>query len=162
MSEPPQLLDGTPRRDTLSVLRCALLVIVLTGFIGTGIELILLEHTDGFWQWLPVAQIGLALIILAWFAVERGARSLNAFRGMMVLFLVSGAVGLALHYKGNVEFELEMSPALHGWELFKKAMMGATPALAPGTMFQLGLVGLAWTFRHPTLGRRRDLTSVTE
>lgn len=51
--------------------------------------------------------------------------------------------------QGNVEFELEMYPDLSGWKLFRDSMMGATPALAPGAMVQIGLVGLAWTFRHP-------------
>jgi hypothetical protein len=40
---------------------------------------------------------------------------------------------------------------LAGWELFKEAMTGATPALAPGAMVQLGLIGLAWSYRHPAL-----------
>ena len=30
-------------------------------------------------------------------------------------------------------------------------LTGATPALAPGAMVQLGLIGLAYTFRHPAL-----------
>jgi hypothetical protein len=67
----------------------------------------------------------------------------------MVLSLASGFVGLLLHYRGNVEFELEMYPDLAGWKLFKDSMMGATPSLAPGAMMQIGLIGLAWTFRHP-------------
>jgi hypothetical protein len=72
----------------------------------------------------------------------------------MVLSLVSGVLGAWLHYRGNVEFELEMEPALRGLTLFWRAMRGATPALAPGTMIQLGLVGLAYTFRHPALAPR--------
>ena len=64
---------------------------------------------------------------------------------------------LALHYRGNAEFELEMMPALGGLDLFWKSMQGATPALAPGAMVQIGLVGLAYCFRHPLLsGSRRD------
>ena len=71
----------------------------------------------------------------------------------MLGFLVSGVIGVWLHYKGNMEFEIEMVPSLAGLELFLKASHGAFPALAPGTMIQLGLLGLAYTFRHPALGQ---------
>jgi hypothetical protein len=67
----------------------------------------------------------------------------------MAAFLVSGVLGTWYHYTGNVEFELERTPELGGWALFQAAMGGATPALAPGTMIQLGLIGLLFTFRHP-------------
>jgi len=43
---------------------------------------------------------------------------------------------------------------MEGFELFKESMMGATPALAPGMMAHLGLLGLALTYRHPLLARR--------
>ena len=76
----------------------------------------------------------------------------------MVLCVVSGFLGVLLHYRGNVEFELEMYPDLSGWKLLKESMMGATPALAPGAMIQVGLVGLAWTFRHPALQGKQEGT----
>ena len=130
-------------------LRTLLLLTLLVSLVGTLIELLLLEHFEDAWQWAPIALLGAALVTLGWHALERGATSLNVLRGLMVLCMVSGLVGLLLHYRGNVEFELEMYPDLAGWKLFKDAMMGATPALAPGAMLQIGLVGLAWTFRHP-------------
>jgi hypothetical protein len=45
---------------------------------------------------------------------------------------------------------------MKGLELFWEAMKGATPSLAPGVMAQLGLLGLACTYRHPLLRARRD------
>ena len=38
-----------------------------------------------------------------------------------------------------------------GWELVLESLTGALPALAPGTMIYLGLLGWAATFRHPLL-----------
>jgi len=73
----------------------------------------------------------------------------------MLLFVLSGAFGVLLHYQGNVEFELEMYPTTAGFQLFRKAMTGATPALAPGAMAMLGLVGLAYTIGHPSVSRTR-------
>jgi hypothetical protein len=69
----------------------------------------------------------------------------------MILQVVTGLAGLALHYKGNVEFELERDESLRGLKLFWEAIRGATPTLAPGALAQLGLVGLAFTYRHPAL-----------
>jgi hypothetical protein len=50
-----------------------------------------------------------------------------------------------------VEFELEMYPSMRGFELVAKTMTGATPVLAPGTMALLGLIGLSYTYKHPSL-----------
>ncbi|MFB3131882.1 MAG: hypothetical protein ACE10K_05095, partial [Rhodothermales bacterium] len=57
------------------------------------------------------------------------------------------------------EFELEMYPTLKGLELFWESIKGATPALAPGTMIQLGLLGWAYTYRHPALIKSIEKTS---
>lgn len=141
------------RADTLGFIRTVLLAALVLGLLGTLIELFLLEHTEDVWQWAPIGLMAAALLVLAWFALSRGPASLRAFRWLMVLFVASGLVGVWLHFKGNVEFELEMYPDLSGLELFKDAMMGATPSLAPGTMIQLGMIGLAWAFRHPA-GRK--------
>ena len=61
---------------------------------------------------------------------------------------------MVLHFQVNIEFQLEMDPALsRHWRSFQKAILAKTPpALAPGAMIQLGLIGLAYTFRHPALG----------
>ena len=95
-------------------------------------------------------------LVLGWIAqAAMGSPATVRFmQGMMGLCIVAGVVGVWFHYSGNTEFELEMYPTMAGWELFKESMMGATPALAPGAMVQLGLIGLAWSFRHPALERR--------
>jgi hypothetical protein len=46
-----------------------------------------------------------------------------------------------------------MNPSAAGTDLIWESLTGAMPALAPGTMFQLGLVGLLYTYGHPGLGR---------
>ena len=137
-------------------LRKLLLFTLIVSVVGTLIELLLLEHFEDAWQWAPIALLGASLLTLVGYALERGPKSLTVLRGLMVLCMVSGLLGLILHFRGNVEFELEMYPDLAGWKLFKDAMMGATPALAPGAMLQIGLVGLAWTFRHPAYKTTTD------
>lgn len=140
-------------RDPLRTPRRFFMAIFLFCLVGTGGELLLLEHFKEFSQKVPLALIGLSLVVLVVHAFVRRAASLRLFQGMMILFFIGGAAGLLLHYRGNVEFELERHPGAAGFELFIKALMGATPALAPGTMMQLGLLGLAYTYRHPLLAR---------
>jgi hypothetical protein len=135
-------------------LRAFLLAILLLGIIGTGIELILLEHTEDRLQWIPLILLGIGAVITSLVLVVPRAVTIHALRAVMAAFIVAGVAGVILHYRGNVEFELEMYPAMRGLELFRSSMKGATPALAPGTMAQLGLLGLACTYRHPRLRGR--------
>ena len=129
--------------------RGALLGLFVLGAGGTGVELLLLGHTEDFWQWVPLVLMAASLVTLACRVSARGPRSLRLFQGTMILFVLSGGVGLWLHYHGNAEFELEMYPALRGFELFRESVTGATPTLAPGTMLELGLVGLLYNVSPP-------------
>ena len=140
-------------------LRRAILVVLIFGLMGTGTELLLMGHTEDAWQVIPLLLIGLSLATLVWHLIAPARASLHLMRGIMFLCLVSGALGSLLHYQGNTEFELEMSPGLSGFALFKEAISGASPALAPGTMILLGLLGLIYTLGHPALSA--DHTSTT-
>jgi hypothetical protein len=141
---------------TFQRVRLLLMVTLVLGVTGVGAELLLLEHTDGFKQLVPVTLLALGLMVLLWHAVSRRAASVRAIQITMALFVASGFIGMLWHYQGNMEFELETYPSISGLALFKEAMMGATPALAPGTMIQLGLIGLAYTYRHPLLVHPAD------
>jgi hypothetical protein len=139
-------------RSTLEVIRGWLLIVLVVGVVGTEAELLLLKHTDGWWQLAPVALIGVSFLALGWYAIARNAASIRALQIVMLLFLVSGGAGTIQHFLGNVAYERESNPSLSGVELYKGALMGTTPSLAPGTMIQLGLIGLLFTYRHPRLG----------
>ena len=145
--------------DAIAILRGCVLIILLLGLLGTGAELLLLEHIEGYWQKVPLVLITLSLATLALQAAIRRVASVRIFQATMLLVMASGVAGLVLHYRGNVEFELEMHPTNAGWPLFWQALKGATPALAPGMMIQLGLLGLAWTFRHPLLAAANSRTT---
>jgi DNA uptake protein ComE-like DNA-binding protein len=132
-----------------------LLIILVIGLVGTGAELLLLEHYEDPWQFAPFVLIGLALATLGSHAVSRGAASVRALQAVMALCVVGGAAGVLLHYRGNAEFELEMYPEIRGFELFTRSITGATPALAPGTLALLGLIGLVYTQGHPRLNASR-------
>ena len=136
---------------TVTVFRQALLVLLVVGNIGTIVELVLLKHTDGAWQLFPLVLGVLTLLVLAWFGVSRSAASLRTLQGIMLVMLLSGAIGVVQHFRGNVVYASESNPSLSGRELYLEAIRGSTPTLAPGVMAQLALIGLAFTFRHPRL-----------
>ena len=137
-------------RDTLSRLRRILLAVFLVGLIGTGTDLVLLEHYEDQLQFIPLILLGLGLVVLAWHVIHRGRASVRALQLFMFLFVIAGLVGLVLHYVGSMEFQLEVNPDLSGLELFLKAIRAkAPPALGPGAMIYLGLLGLAYAYRYP-------------
>ena len=138
---------------TLGILRGTLLVILVMGLVGVLAELFLLEHTEEPWQRLPIFMILASLIVLGWHGIDRGPVPLRAFQLVMTLFVVTGVLGVVLHLKGNIEFELEMQPTLRGTTLLWQTLKGATPTLAPGTMVLLGLIGLVYSYHHPGLRR---------
>ena len=144
-------------------LRKMLLAVFLLGALGTGIELVLLEHYAEIFQLVPLAMILAAIVVLAMWFVSGAPAVLRVFQVSMFLFLLAGVVGIYLHYNSNVEFELEMDPSATGWPLIWASLTGAMPALAPGTMVQLGLVGLLYAYRHPAFaGSRINHTGSSE
>lgn len=122
--------------------------ILVLGLTGTGVELLLLEHYEDSWQLVPLVLISLALAALAWHGRRGRAASARAIRVTMVSFLIVGAVGVGLHFRGAAAFQLEIDATQNWWELSKKVMRAkAPPVLAPGIMVQLGLLGLAYGWR---------------
>lgn len=136
--------------------RRILLAILILGVVGITVELLLLGHVEDFNQLIPLALAGATLMLSLVVSVKPTVATVRIFQVLMTLLIVSGAVGMYLHFQVNMEFQLEMDPALKGMPLFRKAILAkAPPALAPGAMTQLGLIGLAYSFRHPALGPGR-------
>jgi hypothetical protein len=142
---------AAPEAATLARLRRGLLALLALGVLGTIAELCLLEHWED-WQRTPLVLLGAGVLALLLHALRPGKTSVRALQALSALFVAGGLVGIWLHYDGNVEFELEMYPTRKGLVLFWEAIRGATPALAPGALSLLGLVGLAATWGHPLLG----------
>jgi hypothetical protein len=140
----------------LARLRRFLLILLLLGLAGIGAELVALAHYEDSWQLVPLALIALAFVVIGWHVFDGGPATIRMLRIVMVMFVAAGLMGIVLHYRGNLEFQLEMDPSQSHWTLFSKIIRAqAPPALAPGAMAQLGLLGLAYAFRHPALARKR-------
>ncbi|MEX2272194.1 MAG: hypothetical protein WD690_12010 [Vicinamibacterales bacterium] len=132
-------------------MRRMLFLVLLAGIAGTGAELLLTSHTADVWQKLPVALLGAAVPIVVVVALNPARVTVAVMRGVMVLFMAAGALGMYLHYDSNAEFAVELDPALSGFALFAEALTRPTPPpLAPGTMIMLGLLGLVCCYRIDT------------
>ena len=138
-------------------LRQMILALVFIGTIGLILELVLQKHFDSATQWIPIVALGVGLATTGAVARNPKHHTMRAFVITMIVFVAAGVLGLVLHFKGNVEWALERNPELGGMTLIWKALTGATPALAPGALAQLGLLGLAWSYRHPA--SRTDSTN---
>lgn len=130
-------------------LRKFLLALIFLGIGGLSAELLLIEHTESFTQWIPLGCLGAGLATTLVVALRPARATLKVFRIVMVAFAVAGALGVYYHYAGNVEFALERSSELRGFGLIWEALTGATPALAPGALAQIGLLGLVYAYGHP-------------
>ena len=153
MNEKPRLMRSTLTRATVGQLLLALVVI---GIVGLEVELALLRHAESFSQWIPHVTLFIGLLATAAVYFRTGPRTLRVFQTMMIIFTAVGALGVYFHLHGNVEFAQERDPSLSGVRLLWKALRGASPALAPGALAQLGLLGLLYGYKHPA--RTRDNT----
>ncbi len=137
---------------TLAALRRLLLGLLVVGLAGTATDLLLLAHYEDAWQLIPLVIVGIAALAAIVVAAGRPVPPVVAvrlFQATMLLLIVSGAAGMVLHYRANMEFKLEMDPSLSGFALFSSVVRAkAPPALAPATLALLGLLGLASVFRR--------------
>lgn len=136
----------------LPVLRRLLLGLLALGLVGTTVELLLLHHYESVSMAVPLALNTVALAVLALSLFLGGSGPVYLLRVVMAALIAAGGIGVVLHYQGNLAFQIEMDPTQSSWTLFTKVMTAhAPPALAPGVMAQLGLLGLIYTYQHPAL-----------
>jgi len=135
------------KRMDAAAIRKTLYVILAFGLVGTGSELLLLQHHETATQFIPLVLLGMGLAAAAWNLSSSRTASTTFMRVTMVGFIAAGILGILLHYRGSVEFQKEIDPSISGLALFSKAIHAkAPPALAPGAMIWLGMLGLACTW----------------
>ena len=132
-------------------MRALLLGLVLFGAAGLIAELFLMEHYDSWTQAIPFLVLACGLAVGVPLAYRPTRRMVRVFQWVMVAAVLTGLVGLWLHYRGNAAFELEIAPSMRGLDLVWGALRGAIPMLAPGAFVQLGLLGIIWSHQHPAL-----------
>lgn len=113
--------------------------IFLVLVFGMLADLLLIEHFESFWQFVPV--IFLLLSGLGYFPVRIG-KGVALFRGWMYVGMLSGAVGIFMHGKNNYEFAIELRSNLKGWDLITEVATGAIPVISPGFLIPISMLGL--------------------
>ena len=147
-------MTGSSDTGTLAALRRLLLSVLVLGLVGLGAELLLINHLESPAQIFAPAVLGAGLAAVTAHLLHGGPLGVRVLQFVMLILIGTGLLGMYYHLAANLEFQREMDPSLAGVALFWKAISATTPpALAPGSMAQLGLVGLAYTFRHPAIAR---------
>ncbi len=131
---------------TAQTLRRFALTLCLLGVVTTPIELVLMHHYNDKDQIMPFVFLGLAAIgvAAAWF--RPNARVLRGVRVLMVLVVLGSGIGVMEHLKANYRDATRGGTVPN---LIQLVLTGFAPLLAPGILAQVGLLGLAFTYKHP-------------
>ena len=145
----------------LERIRRGILAVVVLGIMGSVAELFLIGHYEDTNQLIPLAVSAAGLLTIAWTVLAPSVAAVRALQFVMLVFVGVGVIGIVLHFKANAEFQREIDPSIAGLDLLRKVMEAtAPPALSPGVMVQLGLLGLVYTYKHPALREQPEETSL--
>ena len=146
-------MSTTPPLDAEARYRRFLLWVTAGLFLGTPVELLLTEHTNGLEQRIPFLLCLVGLVAVASALRAPGRKTLLTLRGSMIGIGAGALYGIYAHLSHNVEFELEIRPTEGLGDVVWDALQGASPLLAPGILGLAALLGVAATFWHPLLRR---------
>lgn len=132
-------------------LRRFLLGVAAFILIGTIAELLLIEHYEEGLQWLPFIFSVVGLLSIGGVWLYPTTKALKAMRVIMGLVVLSGVVGIYIHFSRNLAFTREINPSFSLAESILPALKGSYPLLAPGILFLAGILALAAAHRHPKL-----------
>jgi hypothetical protein len=135
----------------LVVIRRVILIVLVFGMAGLLAELALIAHYEDAAQWIPMALLAAGLVVLAVdLGLARGWTQVLV-QIAMVLMVAAGALGIYFHFHGSREFQLEMDPQMRGTTLVWHVLRAKSPpTLAPGSMMQLGILGLGYAYLRRT------------
>jgi len=137
----------------LSQLRVWLFLLAGGLFIGTLLELFLINHTESAVQLIPFVLCGIGLPILALALLRPRRAALLTLRGGMAIIVVGGLFGIYEHVSNNIAFLLEIQPNATSAEVLNKALGGVNPLLAPAMLTLAAVLALTATYCHPSLTR---------
>ncbi len=140
-----------PQDRALSTIRNIILAVLTLGMAGLLAELALIAHYEDVTQWIPIALLAVGIIVVALdLGLARGWTQLLV-QLSMVLILAAGVLGIYFHFSGSREFQLEMDPQMGGSTLVWHVLRAKSPpTLAPGSMVQLGILGLGYAYLRRT------------
>lgn len=135
----------------LSIISTVILAVLTLGMVGLLAELLLIAHYEDATQWIPLVLLAAGLVALAIDRVFARGWTQLLVQLTMVLVVAAGALGIYFHFHGSREFQLEMDPQMRGTTLVWHVMRAKSPpTLAPGSMMQLGILGLGYAYLRRT------------
>jgi hypothetical protein len=131
----------------LTIISTVIFAVLMLGMAGLLAELALIAHYEDATQWIPLALLAAGLVVLvADRALARGWTQLLV-QLAMVLVIAAGVLGVYFHFQGSREFQVEMDPQMRGTTLVWHVLRAKSPpTLAPGSMVQLGILGLGYAY----------------
>jgi hypothetical protein len=136
----------------LRTIRTVMLTVLALGMGGLLAELSLIAHYADLTQSIPIALLAAGLVVIF---IDLGARrpwTRVLMQIVMVSILAAGALGIYFHFHGSREFQIEMDPQMRGTRLVWHVLRAKSPpTLAPGSMVQLGILGLGYAYLRRTL-----------
>ena len=131
----------------LSTITTVLAAVLIFGMAGLLAELTLIAHYEDAAQWIPIALLAAGLLAVAAEIVLRRSWTQLLIQLTMVLIVGAGLLGVYFHFNGSREFQLEMDPQMRGTTLVWHVLRAKSPpTLAPGSMIQLGILGLGYAY----------------
>jgi len=135
----------------LTIIRTVLFWTLMIAFAGLLVELTLLAHYEDVSQRIPLALPAVALIALVIDRLVPRRWTRRLIQLIMVLLIGGGLAGVYLHFAGSREFQLEMDPQMSGTTLIWHVLRAKSPpTMAPGTMVQMGILGLGYAYLRRT------------
>ena len=137
--------------ETLQIVRRILLMTLIGSMIGVEIELFLLDHLKPVMQLVPVLLMAFGLAVIGWYGITRNPASMKVFQATMGVCIATGVLGIFVHLGFSATEAAKKDKTLQGFPLIRAALTGIAPPFAPAALIEIGLVGLAYTFRHPVI-----------
>jgi hypothetical protein len=135
----------------LVVIRRVILAVLGLGMTGLLAELALIAHYEDVAQWIPIVLLAVGLAALAADLTLSTSWTQLVIQLTMVLMIGAGVLGMYFHFQGSREFQLEMDPQMRGTTLVWHVLRAKSPpTLAPGSMVQLGMLGLGYAYLRRT------------
>ena len=135
----------------LSTIRTVILAVLMFGMAGLLAELALIAHYEDATQWIPLALLAAGLVFVVLDLVLPRTWTQLLIQLTMVLIVAAGVLGVYFHFNGSREFQLEMDPQMRGTALVWHVLQAKSPpTLAPGSMVQLGILGLGYAYLRRT------------
>ncbi len=139
--------------EILARLRRFLLVFAVLLFGGAIVELWLVNHDEETLQLIPFFLCALGTVAALAALLRPRRATLRLLRASMALVLLGTLLGVYLHVQGNYDFQREIDPTAPAADLWRGAIAGGNPLLAPGVLSVAALLALAAAYRHPALSK---------